>query len=169
MARLVHGFVGEDKGWVDWFVGSWRDLADGRGGSIGSWVHGAISSSHGGDEDGNRFVGLWRDLVSRRGGSINLLRDLTVAWRGWGRRYDRRNLELDSAISLSLSVWVPVSPFSLSLRVSGNDLKVKQKLKIFFESKGLFYGQSKWFTQKLYFSCATKHTVSCKRISRNRF
>ena len=32
---------------------------------------------------------------------------------------------------------------SLCLRVSKNDLKVKQKLKIFSGLKGLFYGQSK--------------------------
>ena len=67
-ARSVYGFVSEDEGWVDRFVGLWRDLADGRGGLIGSWVRGAISPSHGGDKDGDRFMGSWRDL--------------TVAWRG---------------------------------------------------------------------------------------
>ena len=30
-------------GWVDRFVGSWRDLIDGSGGSIIGWVCGAIS------------------------------------------------------------------------------------------------------------------------------
>ena len=34
---------GSHTGWVDRFVGSWRDLVGGRGGSIGGWVHGAIS------------------------------------------------------------------------------------------------------------------------------
>ena len=56
MTRSVRGFVGEDEGWVDRFVGSWRDLAGGGGGSIGSWVCGVISPLHGGDEDGERFV-----------------------------------------------------------------------------------------------------------------
>ena len=56
-ARSVRGFVGEDEGWVDRFVGSWRDLAGGRGGSISSWVRGVISPSHGGDEDVDQFVG----------------------------------------------------------------------------------------------------------------
>ena len=37
-----HG--GDEDG--DQFVGSWRDLAGGRGGMIGSWVRGVISSSH---------------------------------------------------------------------------------------------------------------------------
>ena len=68
MARSVRGFVGEDEGWVDRFVGLWRDLPGGGGGSIDSWVRCAISPSRGGDEDGDRFVGSWRDL--------------TVAWRG---------------------------------------------------------------------------------------
>ena len=45
------GWVGEDEGWVDRFVGLWCDLTDGRGGSIGSWVHGAISPSRGRDKD----------------------------------------------------------------------------------------------------------------------
>ena len=53
MARSIRGFIDEDEGWVDRFVGSWRDLAGGRGRSISSWVHGAISPSRGGDEDGN--------------------------------------------------------------------------------------------------------------------
>ena len=44
-------------------MGLWRDLADGGGGSIGSWVRGAISPLRGGDEDGDRFVGSWRDLT----------------------------------------------------------------------------------------------------------
>ena len=34
---------GSLTGWVDRFVGSWRDLTGGRGGSIGGWVRGAIS------------------------------------------------------------------------------------------------------------------------------
>ena len=58
VGRSVRGFVaispsrgGDEDG--DRFVGSWRDLADGRGGSISSWVHGAISPSRGGDEDGD--------------------------------------------------------------------------------------------------------------------
>ena len=34
---------GSLTGWVDRFVGSWRDLAGGRGGLIGGWVRGAIS------------------------------------------------------------------------------------------------------------------------------
>lgn len=37
----------------DRFVGSWRDLTGGRGGSIGSWVRGTISPSRGRDEDGD--------------------------------------------------------------------------------------------------------------------
>ena len=53
MARSICGFIDEDEGWVDRFVGSWRDLAGGRGRSISSWVHGAISPSRGRDEDGN--------------------------------------------------------------------------------------------------------------------
>ena len=88
-------------------MGLWRDLAGGRGGSISSWVHGVISPSRGGDEDGDRFMGSWRDLADGRGGSISSWvrgvislsrggdedsdqfvgswRDLTVAWRGRGR------------------------------------------------------------------------------------
>ena len=34
---------GSLTGWVDRFVGLWRDLAGGRGGSISGWVRGAIS------------------------------------------------------------------------------------------------------------------------------
>ena len=34
---------GSLTGWVDRLVGSWHDLAGGRGGSIGGWVRGAIS------------------------------------------------------------------------------------------------------------------------------
>ena len=84
-----------------------------RDGSIGSWVHGAISPSCGGDEDG----------------------------------------DLTSAISNSLRLHVCEAFLFLflSLHVSGNDLKVKQKLKIFSGSNGLFYSQSKWFSGKFYF------------------
>ena len=53
MARSVRGFIGEDEGWVDWFMGSWRELVSGRSGSIDLWVRGAISPSRGGDEDGD--------------------------------------------------------------------------------------------------------------------
>ena len=133
MAQSIRGFIDEDEGWVDRFVGSWRDLAGGRGRSISSWVHGAISPSRGGDEDGN----------------------LTGA--------------ISNSTARSLSLCLRVCESFLSLRVFENDLKVKLKLKIFFGSRGLFYSQSKWFFGKLYFPCATKHTVSCKRISWNRF
>ena len=58
VGRSVRGFVaispsrgGDEDG--DRFVGSWRDLAGGRGESINSWVRGAISPSRGGDEDGD--------------------------------------------------------------------------------------------------------------------
>ena len=71
MARSIHGFIGEDEGWVNRFVGLWRDLAGGGGGSIGSWVRGAISPLRGGDEDGDRFVSSWCDLANGRGGSIS--------------------------------------------------------------------------------------------------
>ena len=91
-----------------------------RDGSIGSWVRGTISPLHGGDEDDDLTGAISNSIVR--------------------------------SLSLSLSVCTSVSPFSLSfslcsfflsLRVFGNDLKVKQKLKIFSRSKGLFYGQSK--------------------------
>ena len=113
MARSICGFIDEDEGWVDRFVGSWRDLAGGRGRSISSWVHGAISPSCGGDEDGN-LTGAISNSTAR---SLSL--------------------------SLSLSLCLRVCESFLSLRVFENDLKVKLKLKIFFGSRGLFYSQSK--------------------------
>ena len=143
MARSVHGFISEDEGWVDWFMGSWRELVSGRSGSIDLWVRGFMARSH--------------HRVERTRMVIWPVRSQT--WR--------------PDLSLSLSVCASVSPFSLSLflslRVFENDLKVKQKLKIFSGLKGLFYGQSKWFSRKLYFPYATKHTISCKMISWNRF
>ena len=51
--------------------------------------------------------------------------------------------DLTDAISNSLCLRVCEAFLFLSLHVSGNDLKVKQKLKIFSGSKGLFYSQSK--------------------------
>ena len=78
MGRLVHGFVAQSRQWTRWvdrfvglwvrdvispsrggdedgdqFMGSWCDLASGRGGSISSWARGAISPSRGEDEDGD--------------------------------------------------------------------------------------------------------------------
>ena len=111
MARSIRGFIDEDEGWVDRFVGSWRDLAGGRGRSISSWVHGAISPSRGRDEDGN-LTGAISNSTAR-------------------------------SLSLCLRVCESFLSLFLSLRVFENDLKVKLKLKIFFESRGLFYSQSK--------------------------
>ena len=34
---------GSLTGWIDQFVGLWRDLAGGRGGLIGAWDRGVIS------------------------------------------------------------------------------------------------------------------------------
>ena len=82
---------------------------------VGSWVRGAISPSRGGDEDG--------DLTS----AISNLTARSLSFSLCLRVYE-------SFLSLSLF---------LSLRVSENDLKVKQKLKIFSGLNGLFYGQSK--------------------------
>ena len=141
----------------DRFVGSWRNLTVAWRGR-GQWsVHGFVGRSQRWTRWVDRFMGSWCDL--------------TVAWRGRGRRFDWCDLELDGAISNSLCLRVCEAFLFLflSLRVFGNDLKVKQKLKIFSRSKGLFYSQSKWFSRKLYFPCATKHTVSCKRISWNCF
>ena len=120
---------------------------------MGSWVCGAISPSHGGDEDDDRFVGSWCDLASGRGGSISSwVRGAISPTRGGDEDGDltsaisnltARSLSFslclrvcESFLSLSLSLF-------LSLRVFENDLKVKQKLKIFSRSKGLFYGQGK--------------------------
>ena len=118
MARSICGFV-DDEGWVNRFVGSWCDLADGRGWSISSWVRGTISPSCGGDEDG----------------------DLTGAISNSTAR----------PLSLSLRVCESFLSLFLSLRVFGNDLKVKQKLKIFSGSKGLFYGESNDFSENSIF------------------
>ena len=115
MARSIRGFIDEDEGWVDRFVGSWHDLAGGRGRSISSWVHGAISPSCGGDEDGN-LTGAISNSTAR---SVSL------------------------SLSLCLRVCESFLSLFLSLRVFENDLKVKLKLKIFFGSRGLFYSQSK--------------------------
>ena len=61
--------------------------------------------------------------------------------------------------SLSLSVCACESFLSLflSLRVSGNDLKVKFWLKIFFGSKALILRSTEILFRKIPFPCATKH------------
>ena len=74
-------------------------------------------------------------------------------------------------VSRSLSV-LSLLALSLSLSLFGcleseNHLKVKEKHKWFFESKGLFYGQSLRFSEKLYFTCAPRHTARCKIFSGN--
>ena len=64
--------------------------------------------------------------------------------RGGDKDDDLTNAISNSTVrSLSLSLCLCVCESFLSLLVSENDLKVKQKLKIFSGSKGLFYGQSK--------------------------
>ena len=65
---------------------------------------------------------------------------------GVGARSSSVSLLSLLSLSLSLSVCEPI-----------NDLKVKQKLPSFYKTNALFYGQSKWFSVKLYFPCATKH------------
>ena len=74
---------------------------------------------------------MWIDLADARvlvcdlsGAWMN--RALTVAWKGRGRRSDRRDLGFNGAISLSLCLRVCESFFPslfLSLRVSENGLK----------------------------------------------
>ena len=61
---------GSLTGWVNRFVGSWRDLAGGRGRLIGEWVHGAISPVLGCDSLVlgcviGAFAGAW--MYDRRG------------------------------------------------------------------------------------------------------
>ena len=56
--------------WVDQFMGSWRDLTGGRGGSIGGWVRGAISPMLGCDSPVlgctiRALTGAW--MCDRRG------------------------------------------------------------------------------------------------------
>ena len=50
----------QDQSWRDRFVGSSVRMRDG---SIGSWVRGAISSSRGGDEDGD-LIGAISNLMA---------------------------------------------------------------------------------------------------------
>ena len=71
--------------------------------------------------------------------------------------------------SLSLSVCACESFLSLflSLRVSGNDLKVKFWLKIFFGSKALILRSTEILFRKIPFPCATKHPHLRKSISRS--
>ena len=111
----------------------------------------------GGDNlDGDTSVGVqsqwWCDLGGTISAARTQQRDLVGA-SGVGARPSSLTLSL----SLSLRICEPI-----------NDLKVKQKLHSFSGSKALFYCQSKWFSRKLYFTCATKHTERCKRISWNR-
>ena len=54
---------------------------------------------------------------------------------------------------------------SLSLRVSGNDLKVKFWLKIFSGSKALILRSTEILFRKIHFPCATKHLHLQKSIS----
>ena len=72
-------------------------------------------------------------------------------------------------ISLSLSVCACESFFSLflSLRVSGNDLKVKFWLKIFSGSKALILRSTEILFRKIHFPCVTKHPHLRKSISRS--
>ena len=153
-ARSVRRFVGSSVRMRDGLIDSWVRGAISLVDEVGRSVRGFVAWSHRRMEGTRTVFGSWvRDAISpSRGGD--------------------EDSDLTGAISLSLSVCASVSPFSLSVSLFAhlqNNLKVKQKLKIFSGSKGLFYGQSKWFSGKLYFPCATKHTVSCKRISWNRF
>ena len=153
MARSVRGFIGEDEGWVDWFMGSWRDLVSGRGGSIDLWVRGFMARSHRRVEGTRTAIGSWCDLTSGRGGSISSwVRGTISPSRGGDEDGDLTSaISNSTAQSLSFSLCLRVCEsflslslsLFLSLRVSENDLKVKQKLKIFYGLKGLFYGQSK--------------------------
>ena len=79
---------------------------------------------------------------------MDLWRDLTVAWRGRGWRSVRGAIspsrggdedgDLTGAILNSLCLRICEAFLFLSLCVSGNDLKIKQKLKIFSGQRGYF-------------------------------
>ena len=79
---------------------------------------------------------------------------------GWRSRRWCDDLHFSGfAISLSLSVCACESFLSLflSLRVLGNDLKVKFWLKIFSRSKALILRSTEILFQKIHFPYATKH------------
>ena len=110
MARSVHGFIGEDEGWVDWFLRSWRDLVSERGGSIDLWVCGFVARSHHRVEGTRTAIGSWCDLASGRGGSISSwVRGAISPSRGGDEDGD-----LTSAIS---NLTARSLSFSLCLRV----------------------------------------------------
>jgi len=57
---------GSLTGWVNRFVGSWHDLAGGRGGSIGGWVHGMIRALTG------AWMCDWRGVCVREDGEYRV-------------------------------------------------------------------------------------------------
>ena len=89
------------------------------------------------------------------------------SWAFWVRRSRRWCDDLGfSVFAISLCVCACESFLSLflSLRIFGNDLKVKFWLKIFSGSKALILGSTEILFRKIHFPCATKHPHLWKNI-----
>ena len=142
---------GSLTGWVDWFVGSWRDLTGGWGGSIGGWVRGAISPV---DEVGGFMARSrqWTRCDSPMLGSV------------WVYQVDRCDgwIEWASFFLLSLSLFARLMSPEM---VWSENKSVNQ----FPSQSHKTHDQLKWFYWKFYFPCATKHALRCKTISWNGF
>ena len=123
-------------------MGSWV-----RSATHCSWVHGAtISGSTIVGFLGSMFMGLTISPVVRR------------SWVFWVR---------DLSLSLYVCACESFLSLFLSLRVSGNDLKVKFWLKIFSGSKALILRSTEILFRKIHFPCVTKHPHLRKSISRS--
>ena len=89
----------------EWVGGMGRSLGQLRGGLLM-----AVRLAQGWVGDNEEWVGGVGWVFFCQSG---MNRALTVAWRGRGWRFDRRDRGFDNAISVSLSVCASVSPFSL--------------------------------------------------------
>ena len=111
---------------------------------------------------GSRVRGFAMRLTSAIGAMRLAVHGFTVqrSWVFWVR---------DLSLSLSLSLFARESFLSLflSLRVFGNDLKVKFWQKIFFGSKALILRSTKILFRKIHFPYANKHPHLQKSISRS--
>ena len=113
---------------------------------------------------GSRVRGFAMRLTSAIGAMRLAVHGFTVqrSWVFWVR-------DLSLSLSLSLSLFARESFLSLflSLRVFGNDLKVKFWQKIFFGSKVLILRSTKILFRKIHFPYANKHPHLQKSISRS--
>ena len=118
------------------------------------WISLGVISLGGSVFGGVRSV--WGDVIF--GGSVFGGDVISVVVRDiWRRGAGVRSVTL-SSLSLSLHIWDPEMVWSENKNVNQ-----------FLSQSHKTHDQSKCFSRKFYFPCATEHTVSCKIISWNGF